>query len=71
MTCRRRFEICKTSSTRRTEAGLNKRDVAGELMEELRLMASWLELDRIEVTGRGDLGPSLQRHRTRRKPTAA
>jgi uncharacterized protein YcaQ len=28
-------------------------------MEELRLMASWLELDRVELTGRGDLGPSL------------
>jgi uncharacterized protein len=43
------------------EPGTSERDVAGELMEELRLMASWLELDRIEVTGRGDLGPSLQR----------
>jgi uncharacterized protein YcaQ len=39
---------------------MNERKVAAELMEELRLMASWLELDRIEVTGRGDLGPSLQ-----------
>jgi len=44
-----------------TEPGVNKRDVAGELMEELRLMASWLELDHIEVTARGDLGPSLRR----------
>jgi uncharacterized protein YcaQ len=43
------------------EPGVNEREVAGELMEELRLMASWLGLDRIEVTGRGDLGPSLQR----------
>jgi uncharacterized protein YcaQ len=41
------------------EPGVNERDVAGELMEELRLMASWLELDRIEVTGRGDLGSRL------------
>ena len=40
---------------------MNEREVAAELMEELRLMASWLELDRIEVTGRGDLGPNLQR----------
>jgi uncharacterized protein YcaQ len=45
-------------------------------MAELRLMASWLELDRIEVTGRGDLGPSLQRlaggvRRPRRPPPAA
>jgi uncharacterized protein YcaQ len=48
-----------------TEPGVNEREVAAELMEELRLMASWLELDRIEVTGRGNLGPSLQ-HLTRR-----
>jgi uncharacterized protein YcaQ len=44
-----------------TEPGVNEREVASELMEELRLMASWLELDRIVVTGRGDLGPILQR----------
>jgi uncharacterized protein YcaQ len=44
-----------------TEPGVNEREVADALMDELRLMASWLELDRIEVTGRGDLGPSLQR----------
>jgi uncharacterized protein YcaQ len=43
------------------EPGANEHEVADELMEELRLMASWLELDRIEVTGRGDLGPRLQR----------
>jgi uncharacterized protein YcaQ len=43
------------------EPGVNAREVASELMEELRLMASWLELDRIEVTARGDLGPRLQR----------
>ena len=43
------------------EPGVNEREVAAELMEELRSMASWLELDRVEVTGRGDLGPSLQR----------
>jgi uncharacterized protein YcaQ len=30
------------------------------MMEELRLMASWLEFDRIQVTGRGHLGPRLQ-----------
>jgi uncharacterized protein YcaQ len=42
------------------EPGVNERDVAAGLMEELRLMVSWLELDRIEVTGRGDLGPSLR-----------
>ena len=33
------------------EPGVNDREVTAELMEELRLMASWLELDRIEVTG--------------------
>jgi hypothetical protein len=43
------------------EPGVNEGEVAAELAEELRLMASWLELDRIEVTGRGDLGPVLQR----------
>jgi uncharacterized protein YcaQ len=42
------------------EPPVNEREVAAELMDELRLMASWLEVDRIEVTGRGDLGPSLQ-----------
>jgi uncharacterized protein YcaQ len=44
-----------------TELGVNEAEVAAELLEELRLMASWLELDRIEVTGRGDLGPTLKR----------
>jgi uncharacterized protein YcaQ len=43
-----------------TEPGVNEREVAAELMDELRLMASWLALDRIEVTGQGDLGPRLQ-----------
>jgi uncharacterized protein YcaQ len=43
------------------EPGVDEREVATQLIEELRLMASWLELDRIEVSGRGDLGPSLQR----------
>jgi uncharacterized protein YcaQ len=42
------------------EPAVDARAVAAELMKELRLMASWLELDRIEVTGRGDLGPVLQ-----------
>ncbi|MDQ1441675.1 MAG: uncharacterized protein QOG97_1903, partial [Acidimicrobiaceae bacterium] len=42
------------------EPGVNEREVVAELMEELQLLASWLELDRIEVTGRGHLGPSLQ-----------
>ena len=42
-----------------TEPGVDQRDVAEELLDELRLMATWLELDRIEITGRGDLGPAL------------
>jgi uncharacterized protein YcaQ len=44
-----------------TEPGVDERMVAAELVEELRLLASWLEFDRIEVTGRGDLGPAVQR----------
>jgi uncharacterized protein len=44
-----------------TEPGADGRAVAGELLEELRLMASWLGLDRVEVTGGGDLGPALRR----------
>jgi uncharacterized protein YcaQ len=44
-----------------TEPGVNESEVAVELMEELRLMASWLELDRIQVADRGDLFPKLQR----------
>ena len=35
--------------------------VADELAVELRLMAGWLELDRIEVQPRGDLAPDLAR----------
>jgi uncharacterized protein YcaQ len=42
------------------EPRANEREAAAELMEELRLLASWLELGRIEVTDRGQLGPSLQ-----------
>jgi len=38
-----------------------QREVAAELAEELRLMASWLELDRVVVNARGDLGPALSR----------
>jgi uncharacterized protein YcaQ len=52
-----------------TEPGVNACDVAGELLEELRLMAAWLGLDRIDVTGRGDLGPSLQQRARRLTPT--
>jgi uncharacterized protein len=43
------------------EAGVNEGEVVAEMMEELRLMATWLELERVQVTGRGDLGPRLRR----------
>ena len=35
--------------------------VAGNLAEELRSMAGWLELDVVAVTSRGDLAPALRR----------
>ena len=34
-----------------TEPGVNEHEVAGALSDELRLMASWLELDRVAVSG--------------------
>jgi uncharacterized protein len=34
-------------------------EVVAELAEELRLMAGWLELDRVAVSRVGDLGPAL------------
>jgi len=49
-----------------SEPGVDEGEVAAELAQELRLMASWLELDQVEVTGRGDLGPSLKRLANRR-----
>jgi uncharacterized protein YcaQ len=41
------------------EPGIPEHDVAAELRDELQLMARWLELDRIVVTGRGDLAHAL------------
>ena len=43
------------------EAGIPERDVADEIAAELRSMATWLDLDRVEVVGRGDLAPTLAR----------
>ena len=43
-----------------SEPGVNEPEVAAELREELALMAAWLELDRIEITGHGNLGPLLK-----------
>ncbi len=55
---RRRAAWCSTPGP---SPGSDESTVAGELWEELARMASWLELDRVEVTGRGDLGPALAR----------
>ncbi len=41
------------------EPGIPEGDVAHELSQELALMATWLGLDRVEITGRGDLAPAL------------
>lgn len=43
------------------EPGINEREVAAELTDELRLMASWLELESVKVVNRGDLAPALGR----------
>jgi len=43
------------------EAEVRESEVAAELAAELRLMAGWLELDHLVVSGRGDLGPALSR----------
>ena len=43
------------------EPGTAEHDVARELYEELSLMAGWLELERIEIVGAGDLSPALAR----------
>jgi len=42
-----------------SEPGVDPGRVATELLEELRLMADWLDLGRVESTGRGDLGPRI------------
>jgi uncharacterized protein YcaQ len=42
------------------EPGQDTRRVAHELAAELQHLREWLELDRIEVTGRGDLAPMLR-----------
>jgi hypothetical protein len=42
------------------EPGAPARTVAGELTAELRALAGWLELERIEVADRGDLAGALR-----------
>jgi len=50
-----------------TESGVDRAAAANALAEETRLMAQWLELDRVEVAGRGDLAkPLVASLRTRR-----
>jgi uncharacterized protein YcaQ len=46
------------------EPGQDARRVAPELMDELRQMQTWLELERIEVAERGDLAAELRGLRT-------
>ncbi len=42
------------------EPGVHEEEVAGELIDELRLMAEWLGLtEGVEIVGRGDLSPAL------------
>jgi hypothetical protein len=43
------------------EPGMATAEVAAELAEELRLLAGWLELDRVQVQDRGDLAPFVSR----------
>ena len=43
------------------EPGEDPGEVAPALRDELRLVAGWLGLDDVEVTGAGDLGPTLRR----------
>lgn len=42
------------------EPGSDSTEVAGRLADELRLMADWLELERVEVGNRGNLASSLR-----------
>jgi uncharacterized protein YcaQ len=41
------------------EEDIHRGEVASELAAELRLMADWLQLDRVVVAGAGDLAPDL------------
>ena len=43
------------------EVGIDERHVAGELADELRLMADWLGLERVVVRPKGDLHRALAR----------
>jgi uncharacterized protein YcaQ len=41
------------------EPGIDREHVAAELSEELRLVATWLGLERVQLVGRGDLSDEL------------
>jgi uncharacterized protein len=43
------------------ELGRDPSTIAPELLAELRLMAGWLGLERVEIGARGDLAPALKR----------
>jgi uncharacterized protein len=43
------------------EPGVDEKLVAAQMVEEFRVMASWLELDSIEATGAGTLGERVRR----------
>jgi uncharacterized protein YcaQ len=48
------------------EPGVDQKHIAPELAQELRLMADWLGLERVEVRPRGDLATALRRARPER-----
>ena len=41
------------------EPGSDSWEVATELASELKVMAEWLSLERVEILPRGDLAPAL------------
>jgi uncharacterized protein YcaQ len=41
------------------EPGVHRGEVADALADELRLMADWMQLADVAVTGAGDLAPEL------------
>src|SRR5882757_1777059 len=49
------------------EPDASEQEVVGELVAELRLMADWLELDRVATDGRGNLGRALSQALTSRR----
>jgi uncharacterized protein YcaQ len=54
----RQADVLRTQAAY-AEPGVDRAEVAAELAAELRLMADWMELDQVAVTGAGDLAPDL------------